>query len=153
MTARSGLLAGLATALCLVGLTGCSKPTPIVSVVSGGSTQHTDATLYCFAGQSIAKKDCRADVTRLPTVVKVKPGQPIGIDVSRELAKSGWVVVLPGTGQGQDQSSGKQVSHYLSFTPQFTPEAPRVDIDVRMLDHGSESAPTIGLWRFVLVPA
>lgn len=153
MTARPGLYAGLCAALSLVVLTGCSKPTPIVSVVSDGSTKHTEATLYCFAGQTIAAKSCRTDTTKVPTVVKVKPGRPIGIDVSRELAKSGWVVVLPGAGQGRDESSGKQVSHYLSFTPQFTPEAPSIDIDVRMLDHGSESKPTIGLWRFVLVPA
>ena len=153
MTARSGLLLALTAAVSMVALTGCSKPTPIVSVVSGGTTKHTDATLYCFAGQSIAKKNCRTEDGRLPTVVKVKPGQPVGIDVAKELARSGWVVVLPAAGQGQDQSSGKQVSHYLSFTPQFTAQSPQVDIDVRMLDHGSEAKPTIGLWRFVLVPA
>lgn len=153
MTARSGLLAGLSAALSLVALTGCSKPTPIVSVVSGGTTAHTEATLYCFPGQTIAKRDCRTDTARLPTVIKVKPGSPIGIDVSRELARSGWVVVLPASGQGQAQSSGKQVTHYLSFVPQFSQQSPQVAIDVRMLDHGSETKPTIGLWRFVLVPA
>jgi hypothetical protein len=153
MTARPGLLAGLTAALSLVALTGCSKPTPIVSVVSSGHTVHSDATLFCFAGQSIAKKDCRTEEGKVPTIVKVKPGQPVGIDVSKELTKSGWVVVLPAQGQGQDQSSGKQDSHYLSFTPQFTPAAPQVDVDVRMLDHGDASKPTIGLWRFVLVPA
>jgi hypothetical protein len=153
MTARSGLLAGLTAALSLVTLTGCSKPTPIVSVVSSGDVVHTDATLFCFAGQSIANKDCRTDAAKVPKVVRVKPGQPVGIDVSKELATSGWVVVLPGQGQGQDQSSGKQISHYLSFTPQFTQQAPQVDLDVRMLDHGDATKPTIGLWRFVLVPA
>lgn len=153
MTARSGLLAGLCAAFSLVAVTGCSKPTPIVSVVSGGTTVHTDATLYCFSGQTIAKKDCRTEDGKTPTVVKVKPGASVGIDVSKALATSGWVVVLPASGQGQDQSSGKQVSHYLSFTPQFTQQAPQVSIDVRMLDHGSESKPTVGLWQFVLVPA
>jgi hypothetical protein len=153
MTARSGLLAGLCAAFCLVALTGCSKPTPIVSVVSGGRTVHTDATLYCFSGQSIAAKDCRTDSSKTPTVVKVKPGAAVGIDVSKALADSGWVVVIPGSGQTQDESSGKQTSHYLSFTPQFNQQSPQVAIDVRMLDHGSESKPTIGLWRFVLVPA
>ncbi|GAC1439976.1 MAG: hypothetical protein NVSMB55_03050 [Mycobacteriales bacterium] len=158
MTARSRLLAGLSAAISLVALTGCSKPTPIVSVVSGGTTAHTEATLYCFSGQTIAMKDCRTDTTHGPTVIKVKPGQPIGIDVSRELVTAGWVVVLPAGGQGQgqagqDQSSGKQVTHYLSFVPQFSQQSPQVAIDVRMLDHGSESRPTIGLWQFVLVPA
>jgi len=153
MTARPGRFTGICAAASLLVLAGCSKPTPVVSVVSGGSTERSDATLYCFPGQSIAKRDCRTDTTRLPTVVRVKPGQPIGIDVSRDVAKAGWVVVLPGAGQRQDQSSGRQVSHYLSFTPQFSPQAPQVDIDIRMLDHGSESKPTIGLWQFVLVPA
>jgi hypothetical protein len=153
MTARSGLLAGLTAALSLVALTGCAKPTPIVSVVAGGHTVHTDATLFCFDGQSIAKKDCRTDAGRTPTVLRVKPGQQVGIDVAKTLAQSGWVVVLPAAGQGQGQSSGKQVGHYLTFVPQFTPQSPRVDLDVRMLDHGSESKPTIGLWQFVLLPA
>ncbi len=154
MTARSGPLSGLMAAVCLVGLTGCSKPTPLVSVVAGGTTVHTEATLYCFSGQSIAARNCRTDTERLPTVLKVKPGQPIGIDVSKQLARAGWVVVLPAKGEGQqDQSSGKQISHYLTFTPQFSPQSPQVDIDVRMLDHGSESKPTVGLWQFVLVPA
>jgi hypothetical protein len=153
MTARPGLLAGLTAAVSLVVLSGCSKPTPIVSVVSSGTTVHTDATLFCFEGQSIAEKDCRTETGRLPTVVKVKPGQQVGIDVSKELAESGWVVVLPGQGEGQDQSSGKQESHYLTFTPQFTQQSPQVDLDVRMLDDGDTAKPTIGLWRFVLVPA
>jgi len=153
MTARSGLFAAVTAALSLVALTGCSKPTPIVSVVSGGTTVHTEATLYCFDGQSIAKRDCRTDEARTPTVLRVKPGQQVGIDVAKTLAKSGWVVVLPGQGQGQEQSSGKQDGHYLTFVPQFSPQSPRVDLEVRMLDHGSTTKPTIGLWQFVLVPA
>jgi len=153
MTARSGLLAGLTAALAVVALTGCSKPTPLVSVVAGGTTVHTDATLYCFAGQSIAKKDCRIADGRTPTVLRVKPGQQVGIDVAKQLATSGWVVVLPGTGQAQAQSSGKQTGHYLTFVPQFSQQSPRVDLEVRMLDHGSTSKPTVGVWQFVLVPA
>lgn len=153
MAARSRLLAGLTTAVSLVALTGCSKPTPIVSLVSSGHTVHTDATLYCFSGQSIQKRNCRTDETKTPTVLKVKPGQPVGIDVSRDVQRAGWVVVLPGANGSQDQSSGRQESHYLAFTPQFTPQSPQVTLDVRMLDHGSESKPTVGLWRFVLVPA
>lgn len=153
MTVRSRLFAGLTAAVSLVALTGCSKPTPIVSVVSGGSTVHTDATLYCFSGQSIAARNCRTETGKKPTVLKVKPGQQVGIDVSRDIVKNGWVVVLPGGSSSQDQSSGKQDTHYLAFTPQFSAQSPSVDIDVRMLDHGSESKPTIGLWRFVLIPA
>lgn len=153
MAARTRLLAGLTTAVSLVALTGCSKPTPLVSMVSGGRTVHTDATLYCFSGQSIAQRNCRTDVGKTPTVLKVKPGQQVGIDVSRDVQRAGWVVVLPGANGAQDQSSGRQASHYLAFTPQFTPQSPQLAVDVRMLDHGSESKPTIGLWRFVLVPA
>ena len=153
MTARSRLVAGLTAAVSVVALTGCSKPTPIVSLVSGGHTVHTDATLYCFAGQSIAQRNCRTEANKTPTVLKVKPGGQVGIDVSRDVQRAGWVVVLPGANGAQDQSSGRQESHYLTFTPQFSPQSPQVTLDVRMLDHGSESKPTTGLWRFVLVPA
>lgn len=153
MTARSRLLAGLAAAVSLVALTGCSKPTPIVSLVSGGQTAHTGATLYCFSGQSIAARNCRTEAAKPPTILKVKPGQQVGIDVSRAVQRAGWVVVLPGANGAQDQSSGRQDSTYLTFTPQFSAQSPQVALDVRMLDRGSESKPTVGLWRFILVPA
>jgi hypothetical protein len=153
MTARSRLVAGLSVGACLVGLTGCQKPTPIVSLVSSGESVHTDATIYCFEGQSAQQQNCRAPEGKTPTVLEVKVGQQVGIDVAKEVAESGWVVVLPGDDEdpSNDQASGKQDSHYFAFTPQF--ESGPLRVEVRMLDEGRTDAPTVGNWQFVLVPA
>ena len=154
MTARSRLVAGLSAAVALVALTGCQKPTPSVSLVSGGKSVHSDATIYCFDGQSAQQQNCRTDV-HAPTALPIKVGQQLGIDVSKELADAGWVVVIPGTGQNaQDQASDKQDSHYFAFTPQpalFANGPAR--LEVRMLDHGRTDAPTVGNWQFLLVPS
>ena len=153
MTARSRVLAGLSAAVALVGLTGCEKPTPIVSMVASGDSVHTDATIYCFDGQSAQQQNCRAPEGKRPAVLKVKQGAQVGIDVSKEVADNGWVVVLPGEDgdPGNDQASDPQTSHYFAFTPPLQ-NAP-LRIEVRMLDGNSTKVPTIGNWQFVLVPA
>jgi hypothetical protein len=153
MTARSRLIAGLSVAACLLTLTGCQKPTPIVSMVSSGKSVHSDATIYCFDGQSAQQQNCRAPKDKTPTVLEVKVGQQVGIDVDKKLAEAGWVVVLPGDDEdpSNDQASGKQDSHYFAFTPQF--ESGPLRVEVRMLDDGRTDAATIGNWQFVLVPA
>jgi hypothetical protein len=152
MTARSRWVAGASVAVGLVTLTGCQKPTPIVSLVSSGTSVHTDATIYCFDGQSAQQQNCRAPADKSPTLLKVKVGQQVGIDVAKELADAGWVVVLPGNDEdpSNDQASGKQDEHYFAFTPQF--ESGPLRVEVRMLDKGRTDAPTVGSWQFVLVP-
>ena len=155
MTARSRLVAGASAAVALVALTACQKPTPIVSLVSGGDTVHSDATIYCFDGQSAQQQNCRTDV-HPPTPLKVKVGQQVGIDVSKQVADAGWVVVLPGDDQdpGNDQASAKQDTHYFAFTPEpsMFQNGP-LRLEVRMLDKGRTDAPTVGNWQFVLVPS
>jgi hypothetical protein len=154
MSARSRVLAVASTALALLALTGCQKPTPIVSLVSGGETVHSDATIYCFEGQSAQQQNCRTDV-HPPTPLRVKIGQPVGFDVAKPVAKAGWVVVLPGSDRSpdDDKASGTQDSHYFAFTPDPSMfQAGPVRVEVRMLDHGRTDAPTRGNWQFVLVP-
>ena len=154
MYARSRVLAAASTAVALVALTGCQKPTPIVSLVSGGDSVHSDATIYCFDGQSAQQQNCRTDV-HPPTPLKVKVGQQVGIDVAKQVADAGWVVVLPGGDKdpSNDQASGTQDSHYFAFTPEpsMFQNGP-VRMEVRMLDDGRTDAPTAGNWQFVLVP-
>jgi hypothetical protein len=152
MTARSRLFAGLSVAVAMVALTGCQKPTPIVSLVSGGSSVHTDAVLFCFEGQSTEKQNCRVAEDKKPTVLEVKIGQPVGIDVAKQIAENGWVIVLPASdgNPANDRSSTKQDGHYFSFTPQF--QGGPLKLEVRMLDEGRTNVPTIGSWQFVLVP-
>lgn len=155
MTARPRLAARLAVALVpvlVLALAGCQKPTPLVSLVSGTSTVHTGATIYCFEGQSAQAQNCRTGPVQ-PTVLKVKPGAQVGVDVAKKLADAGWVVVLPGDDQdpSNDQASAPQTSHYFAFTPQF--QSGPLRLEVRMLDRRRTDAPTVGNWQFVLVPA
>ena len=151
MTARSRWLAGLIAAAGLVAATGCRQPTPLVSVVSGGRTVHSEATVYCFPGQSVQQQNCRTPSVQ-PRVLRVKPGAQVGIDVSKKVAEAGWVVILPGqdSNAGNDRTSAKQTSHYFAFAPQLTGP---LRVEIRMLDHGRTDAATVGNWEFVLVPA
>jgi hypothetical protein len=155
MSARSRVLAAAGTAAALAALKGCQNPTPLVSLVSGGENVHSDATIYCFEGQSAQQQNCRTDV-HPPTPLKVKIGQPVGFDVAKPVAKAGWVVVLPGSDQdpSNDEASGKQDGHYFAFTPQpgLFDNGP-VRMEVRMLDDGRTDAPTVGNWQFLLVPS
>lgn len=149
MTTRP-VAACLAAVAALV-LSGCQKPTPLVSLVSGTRTVHSGAAIYCFEGQSAQAQNCRTGSTQ-PTVLKVKPGAQVGVDVAKKLADAGWVVVLPGDDQDptNDQASAPQTGHYFAFTPQFQNGPLR--LEVRMLDRRRTNAPTVGNWQFVLVP-
>ncbi len=151
MTARTRLFAGLTAALCAVTLSGCQKPTPLVTLVSGSTSVNTGATIYCFEGQSAQVENCRTE-EQPPTVLKVKVGAQVGVDVAKKVADAGWVIVLPGNDQdpSNDQASGTQTDHYFAFTPQF--ESGPLRLEVRMLDNGQAGAPTVGNWQFVLIP-
>ena len=151
MIARSRLIAGLTAVLSTVALTACQQPTPLVTLVSGTSSVNTEAAIFCFEGQSAQAQNCRTEATQ-PTVLRVKVGAQVGVDVSKKVADAGWVIVLPGDDQdpANDQASGTQKDHYFAFTPQF--ENGPLRLEVRMLDDGNAAAPTVGNWQFVLVP-
>lgn len=155
------LAAGTAAAsLLLAGCSGVDKPTPIVSVVSGGRTVHSDATSYCFEGQD-PKKQPGSDggcsfAQSTPKLLEVRPGDQIGVDVSKEVADTAWVVVLRAQSAGadgaqpQEQASPVQDSHYFAFSPQFT-DGP-LELQVRSLASTAPNAQVTGVWRFVLAP-
>ena len=154
---RAPRLLGVA-ALLLVSGCGLEKPSPIVTVVSGGNSVNSEATLYCFEGQSPEGQDCRVDEGSVPEVVRVQPGEQVGVDVEKTLADGEWVVVLspqgapPGEdGQPQRQASAVQDEHYFTFNPQFEGGRP-LDLEVRLLQEGKPEAPPTGVWRFVLAP-
>src|SRR4051812_28582385 len=81
------------SAVALAGLTGCKEPTPLVTVVSGSSSVHRGAAIYCREGQSVDRHTCATGATK-PTQLPVRPGDVVGIDVSRELADSGWFIAI-----------------------------------------------------------
>jgi hypothetical protein len=146
MTARRLLAASLAGTAVLA-LSGCQKPAPIVTVVSGTSSTWKEADVYCFAGAAADLNTCSRRDTKIPHLT-VKPGERVGVDVGKAVAK-GWLVELsqPG-GQQQPQQSGVQVdTHYFSFT---APDA-AVRLTVRQVDPKNPQAQA-GQWSFDLAP-
>ena len=132
-------------ALLLVGLTGCEKPTPGVTLSSGTRSVHIESTTYCREGQSAAAQNCVEHLTRVGQI-RVKAGNPVSVDVDKSIAENGWILVLPAA----NQRSEVQDQHHFSYTPDFS-GSPFVDLEVRSLDHVSDKALTTGIWKFRLV--
>jgi hypothetical protein len=134
----------------VVALTGCERPAPIVTVVSGTDSQWKEADVYCFDGQSLEDDDCAARASG-PVRIEVTAGDRVGVDVSKAVAERGWFLELsmPG-GDGQTESSDLQVDkHYFSFTPRVGPDGLR--LTVKTLGDAGPRGPHSGEWTFELV--
>jgi hypothetical protein len=150
MTARRRLAVTL-TALAAAGaLTGCERPAPIVTVVSGTNSEWKEADVYCFEGQSFANDDCavRADE---PVRIPVVPGEQVGVDVSKHVVERGWFVELTGPDGQPQQGPVQEDRHWFAFTaPNVGPDGLR--LVVRALgEEGPQGEPS-GEWTFDLVP-
>jgi len=117
VTPRRRLLTALTAGVAVVSLTGCERPAPIVTVVSGTTSEWKEADLYCFDGQSLQDDEC-LQRDEGPTVLGVKPGQQVGVDVSKAVADRGWYVELtqPGADAQPQQSEVFEDQHYFAFT-------------------------------------
>jgi len=129
-------------------LTGCQKPTPGVTLVSGGHTVRTESSVYCRDGQTVAKMDCSTHPAR-GQVLRVKQGAQVGVDVDKTLRDHGWLLI----DADRKQRSNVQDTHYLTLDANFTgrPTPGIINLEVRSLDHASDNATVTGLWRFQLV--
>lgn len=151
MNARRRLLATASVAGALLALTACEKPSPIVTVVSGGESVYSEADVFCFEDQSLEAGDCATrneGTTRLP----VRAGEAVGVDVDKELAEGGWLIELSDPAQGeqaQPQRSEPQTGHYFQFTAPNLPSGSTLLLTVRSLD---EAGTPTGEWRFTLSP-
>ena len=155
---RRRLAATVAASAALIGLTACERPTPIVTLYSGGTSLYDEAFSYCFPGQDPAKEPgtpgaCRFDADRQPEVLEVRPGDEVVVDVDREIADSGWYVVLQATVGGQPRSSrlATQQDHVTSFQPVFT-QPPTIRVQVHKLEAPRDDAKPVGVWQFTIVP-
>lgn len=149
------LVAAAGAAAALVALTGCDKPTPIVSLYGSGEALHDDAFSYCFAGQDPTKQPgtpgaCRYEADRAPKVLRVRPGDVVTVDVDKDLADAGWFVAL-GSGSNPPQALATQSEHVTTFQPDFS-QAPTVTVQVRKLESTKPGAKPLGVWQFVVVP-
>ena len=153
---RRRLGATLAASAAILGLSGCERPTPIVTLYSGGTSLYDEAFSYCFDGQDPGKEPgsegaCRFDADRQTKVLGVHPGDEVVVDVDRDIADKGWYVVLRGTGPNQQTRLATQQEHVTSFQPDFT-QSPTITVLVQKLTEASDTAQSVGVWQFTLVP-
>ena len=139
------LATAVAGTLLLVGLTGCQKPTPGVTVSSGKRSVHVEATTYCRDGQSAAQRNCVEHLKRFG-LVRVKEGDAVAIDVDSSIAKHGWILV----DADANARSAVQDEHHFSYTPDFR-AGPVIHLEIRSLDRVADDATTTGVWKFQLV--
>jgi hypothetical protein len=152
VTPRRRLLAAVSAGVAALALTGCERPAPIVTVVSGTNSEWKEADVWCFEGQSFEAGDC-AQRAEGPTRLDVKPGEQVGVDVSKSVVERGWVVELssPDGQQEPQQSQVFEDQHYFAFTaPSAGPQGLR--LTVRAVGEQGESGPPSGVWTFDLVP-
>jgi len=153
---RRRLGATLAASAAFLGAAGCEQPTPVVTLYSGGTSLYDEAYSYCFDGQDPgvepgAAGACRYDADREPKKLGVRPGDVVVVDVDREIADSGWYVVLRGAEPNQQVRLATQQEHVTSFQPDFTQSAV-ITVQVQKLTDTSENAQSIGVWQFELFP-
>ena len=147
MTARRRLTATVSAGFALLVLTACEKPAPIVTVVSSGQSEWAEANRFCFEGQSIQEGNCavRGKGADVPTELEVEAGQPIAIDVSKEVAERGWRFQ---TGEGNTEwSQVFEEDHYRQLGALGPGQ--RVLLTVQTVDESGQ-VPT-GEWRFLLI--
>ena len=152
MTRRLVALATVAAAAALT-LTGCTKPNPGVSVVSGTNSAQEEALCWAWDNAAIDPKTCAGDVLakavdagKIPTVA-VAPGDTIGISVDPVVAEAGWVPLLGTT----EIAPGPIHTNYLRFT---VPSLADLGASPKRLAVVALSGQQLrGAWAFDIVPA
>ena len=107
---RVGALGALGVLAAAATLTGCDRPTPLVTAQSGGTVVTANAACYTRGGV----------LRRYPgttPVLKVGNGDRVGLDVPRSMADDGWTVTLTTADRSQSQAIATvpKKQHYLSF--------------------------------------
>ncbi len=145
----------LAVPVALVGvlaLSGCEKPAPGVTVVSGTDSAHRAALCWSFDGEPLSAQTCAqdvvtqalegADVARIPVI----PGNVIGISVDPVVADAGWFPVI-----GSQRLTQQPItSTYYRFTYPDLQEVPADGVSLQVVA-GNDG--TRGLWVFQLIPS
>ncbi|HAM23513.1 MAG TPA: hypothetical protein DCQ04_14865 [Actinobacteria bacterium] len=144
--------AGLA-GLSLLTLTGCTQPTPDVTVWSGTTSVVRAAT--CWEPESSvseAVKNCIAEAQSKPTSdipsIAVSPGNIVGINVDPQVAEATW---LPSVGQQPLAEAPISDSYYRFTYPNI--KTPPDGYLLAVTARGTSADQNRGLWLFRLVPA
>lgn len=154
MNARRRLPAAACSVLLLAVLSGCEKPAPIVTLVNAGQSVYAEANVFCFEGQSDAEGNCSTREQGV-TTLEVEGGQPLGIDVAKELSDRGWVAfAADDSGQGSQEPQQvievQREEHYAAFEMPRLRQGGALLLTVRAL--GPNDDGSSGEWRFRLVP-
>lgn len=133
----------------LLSASACTKPSPIVTIVTNGHSVHAAASNYCFGGKTLVSEDqCVADGPRT-TSIEVRPGDTVGIDVDSDLADTGWVVYDPISKLNGDLHK----DHYLTFTADFGQSASVAVLEIHQVQPAGTDTQlnkVLGIWRFQL---
>lgn len=146
---RQPVLAGLGAGLLLL-TAACQKDSPQVTLVSNGRSVHVAASNWCRGRTFTQETDCVTDGPKT-TLVKVRSGDTVGIDVDSELADSGWVIYDPVTRQNSEILK----KHYYAFNATFGNGETGAFLEVHQVQRARtgnvELNRVTGIWRFQLV--
>ena len=131
--ARTALVI-LGSAALVVGLAGCSKPTPGASVFSGTTSQFRHAVCWAFDADTIDPKVCAQDV-----IAKAVSGPGV--------ADAGWFPVIG----DQRLTQSPITSTYYRFTFPDLQEVPAEGLTLQIV--AGQDDKTRGIWVYQLVPA
>src|SRR5688572_5901062 len=121
-------------ALALVGATGCTEPSPYVTLYAGSRVVKARAVRFCHEPDR-----CIAD-GRTTTLV-IDGRREIGIDVPGSVAKAGWRIL---------EVQGEDVSHerYRRLPPLSFPSGQKQALTVVQVGRDDQET---GRWQFSLV--
>lgn len=149
-------------AVAMLVLTGCEKPKPAVTLVSGDRSVRAEAVCWTWDGTpAIGSEGCTqkelvaaVQADTLPTLA-VTPGATFGISVDSEIAESGWYASIIIDGQPQQLVSSVLTKRYFRFT--FPDSArgqfPAGGYVLQVTAAGATSGSERGLWFFALSDA
>lgn len=106
-----------AVAVATLTLSGCTKPTPTITVFSGTNSVHTEALCWAESG-TVKPGECLADVmanrdvSGVP-VLGVAGGNVVGISVDPQVAEAGWTIAAVG---GQPITPTPLTTNYFRLT-------------------------------------
>jgi hypothetical protein len=155
MPAPRPLLTAVAGTALLLTVAGCQKPSPGVTLVSADRSVHAEAVQYCRGGRFLTKangNECPG-TGKAVTVLRVRQGDTVGVDVDKKLADTGWYLY----DTDRQQSLGFQDTHYATLVADFAnrPLPGVVHLEVREIDHKPKNdkdlPKVLGQWRFQLV--
>lgn len=134
-------------------LAGCEKPKPGVTVWSGTSSEHVEATCWQFDDPgSLSANDCAQDLLQKAgqgegiTRLEVAPGDTVGVSVDPVVAEHGWSVQIA----GQTLAAGLTDTYYrFTFPESVATEGPGYTLQVIA---AAQPSGTRGYWFFQLLP-